>query len=289
MNLQHEQDYINNAVIPPPNSSADYENYTKYTRVIIDSKDRDKSLFPQPNAYEIKLDDDIDDVINVQLLNISVQMSMYMINQYFNTFTLQINGIKYDIILDTGNYTESELATEIANKCNVVAPGNFACAYNTKLDNFIIKSKDPFTLHFETQENSLCHLLGFDTKSYASSLDASDATYTNVVKAPYRKNFAYNDYIIMCIDQFDINKSNTTDLNRSFAIIPSMYKNMNISDDPQIKKYFSPPLPRLAKLKIKFLDRFGNLYDFNNIDHHFELLFESFKQKRKYQNIFFNR
>ena len=50
-----------------------------------------------------------------------------------------------------------------------------------------------------------------------------------------------------------------------------------------------PVRSRLSKLRIKIMDRYGNPYALNNLDHHFELIFESFKQKRKYQNIFFNR
>ena len=39
---------------------------------------------------------------------------------------------------------------------------------------------------------------------------------------------------------------------------------------------------------ITFYDRFNNLYDFQNIDHRFEILFKSHKQRRKYGSILQN-
>ena len=90
----------------------------------------------------------------------------------------------------------------------------------------------------------------------------------------------------MSIEQFDLLKSIDRDLNKSFAMIPKMYQNLSIADSAKYKKNFSPPIPKLAKLRIKFFDRFGNPYDFQNVDHRFELLITSAKQRRKYGNIF---
>jgi hypothetical protein len=287
MNLQHDEEYIHNAVIPPPNVKPDFETFKKYNRVVVDSKDRDMKLFPNPNSYEITLYDDIEDVLNVQLLNISVPLSSYLINNTFNTFQLTIGDTTSNITLDKGDYSATELAAEITSKMNIVS-NKFLCEYVPKLDHFIFRSKIAYSIDFTTNKNSLAPLLGFDIAIY-NGIITDNSTYPYVIESPYRKNFDFNNYIIMNIDQFDINKSSNTDLNRSFAIIPANYNILNISDDPIIKKYFSPPLARLSKLRIRFFDRFGNPYEFNNLDHHFELIFESMKQKRKYQNIFFNR
>jgi hypothetical protein len=61
---------------------------------------------------------------------------------------------------------------------------------------------------------------------------------------------------------------------------------LNISAAPELIKIFSPPIPRLTKLVITFLDRYGNPYDFCNMEHRFEILVKSHKQARKYCHIF---
>lgn len=292
MNLQNEdfqKSFIDKAVIVPPESKPDFEVYKRFTRVVIDSKDRDKGLFPNTNAYEITLDDEIEDVLQAQLLNIDIPLSTYLINSHFRTFNVATASSPefQDVVLDTGNYSEIELAVEITRAMNDMFPSNtFQVEYVTKKDNYILKSTAPFRIKFT---NAIAQLLGFDEQTtYNSSLNGQ-SPWAHTLQSPHRSNFKYNNYVVMTIDQFDINKSNNNTLNKSFAVITGNYSSMNISDDPQIVKRFSPPLSRLAKLRIKFHDRFGNPYDFNNIDHHFEILFESFKQKRKYQNIFFNR
>lgn len=93
----------------------------------------------------------------------------------------------------------------------------------------------------------------------------------------------------MNIDQFDILKSNNNDIHRTTAIIIDNYSNINMGDTPHLIKKFTPPISRLSRIKVSFTDKFGNPYDFQNMDHRIELIFKSFTQKRKYQNLFINR
>ena len=90
----------------------------------------------------------------------------------------------------------------------------------------------------------------------------------------------------MNIESFDVNKSNSNTLHRTTAILGEPYVRLSLADIPNVVKRFSPTIPRLARIKVTFTDRFGNLYDFQNIDHRVDIVFTSFKQKRKYQNIF---
>ena len=287
MESQHdintEQEFINNAIIPPPQNTPSIETNTKTTRIVIDSKDRDVNLYPEPNSYEVRFDDDIEDVMNMQLVSIDCPLSSYMINKYFNTFTLIVNNESRDIVLEEGDYTEQELATHITDMLNVASSG-FLVTYTSKKDGFIFTGTAPFSISFKNQsiKNSLHSMLGFKHETYISNS-------SNVITSPYRKNFNFNNYIVMSIDQFDLLKSNSNNLHRTFAVIVKSYYDMNMGDIPQLIKYCTPPIARLSRIKISFKDRYGNPYDFQNIDHRIELLFTSFKQKRKYQNIFLNR
>lgn len=291
----NEDDYYQSAVIRPPKDFKFFEADTRHTRIIVDSRIRDKSLFPNPNNYEIPLEDDINDVREARLVSMEIPMPMYLINPHFNKLYFRIASIDYVATVPSGDYSAVELAAAIEAAMNELVPtvvvGDFKVTYNARLDNFEIRCESAFTLLFgETvssawieKPNALSMLLGFSAhKNYYSEVDAADASFPNLVRSEYRRNFEYNNYLIMDIDQFDVLKSVDRDLNKSFAVIPKDYSLLNIADEASIIKTFSPPIGRLAKLRIKFYDRFGNPYDFQNMDHRFELIVTSFKQRRKY-------
>lgn len=283
----NQNDFFNNAVIEPPKEFMFYENNKKYTRIVVDSKDRNQSLFINPNEYEVVLDDDINDVVSAQLVSADVPFVTYLINNIFNQLFITIGGTTSTITLTIGDYSATDLASHIQSRLNALSANNFSVSYDSVKDNFRFRSKIAFTLVFP-ERNSLSMLLGFDNnRSFSSTVPGTEGdAFVNVVQSPYRKNFNFNKYIYLVIDQFDLNKGNAKPINKSFAALTEQYTNLSINDKPKIVKYFSPTIPRLGKLKISFYDRFGNMYDFQNHDHRLEFLFTSFKQKSKYQNIF---
>lgn len=283
-----DDDYVNHAIIRPPDNLPNLDTNKRVTRFVVDSRSRDIKLFPSPAQYEVIFDDDIDDVLSAKLVCADVPFSTYLINKYFNTLYMSMNGNSYKVVLDEGDYTPQQLATLIENAINnMVTSGDFTVSYESSTDNFRFKAKYGFSIDFSAK-NSLCYILGFSTKEYTSTAEGV-APYTNILNAEYRRNFNYCNYIVMSLEQFDTNKSVYNLLAKSFAIIPKKYTDLNISDKSQIIKTFSPSIPRLNKLRVKFYDPYGNLYDFQNHDHRYELVFTSFKQKRRYQQIFVNR
>ena len=282
----NQQDFLNKAVIQPPKEFLYYENNKKYTRIVIDSKDRNKVQYQNPNDYTIEFDDDINDVVSAQLISADVPFTTYLINENFKNLYITISGTTTEISLTTGDYTTTTLASHIQDKLNAFSSNNFSVAYDSIKDNFRFRSKVAFSLVFEGVSNPLSSLLGFNETTYTSSVSSEIDAYVNVIQSPYRKNFDYNKYIYLVIDQFDLNKGNAKPINKSYAALTEQYTQLSINDKPKIVKYFSPTIPRLSKLRISFYDRYGNNYDFQNQDHRLEFLFTSFKQKSKYQNIF---
>jgi hypothetical protein len=269
-------------VIKPP-SDLGGDNH-RFTRLAVDSRIRDKDLFPNPNHYDLLLDDDINDVVSAQLIYVDMPLNAYTINEYFNTLNFIFDNSSYKIVLDTGNYDATTLLEELNLKFdNLLGVDNIMVSYNRKKDSYSFTSTKPFSFLFPKTGNTLSYLLGFrDGTTYTSS--QVDNEY--VISSEFKLNFNYNNYAIMDIEQFDVLKSIDSDLNKSFALIPRAYNIQNIIDLPQYIKRFSPPIGKLAKLRVKIYDRFGNDYDFQNQDHRFEILITSFKQQRKYANIF---
>lgn len=276
-------DYFKNAVIPPPESPSEL---IKYTRIAIDSKNRNKSLHPNANKYEIKLSNEVSDVMSAKLINADIPMSMYLINKYFDTLVVSQNDVTHNVQLEHGDYKELELASMITRLLNTAfGDTQFVVSYNQYKDNYTFTSKDAFALTFGSSQNSLDALLGFNKDVYTST-PSGDSPYNHVITGDYRRNFDYNNCVIMYIDQFDCYQSPANEMDRCFAILPSVYSLLSMSDHPELIKTFSPPIPRLTKLVVQFYDRFGNLYDFNNLEHRFELLITSHKQGRRYNSIF---
>lgn len=282
----NDDDYIKYGVIKPP--SEFFQDNHKFTRIVVDSRIRDTSLYPSPNDYYIPFDDDINDVISAQLLYIDIPFTNYLINQYFNSInvTYKVGGITdttKTIIVNSGDYTNTTFLTALQDAFDTsFGIGAITVSYYPILDNYIFTSLYYFSLNFDGAKNSLAMLLGFNkNKTYIASNPSNW-----IITSEFKRNFNYNNYIILDIDQFDLLKSIDRDLNKSFAMIPLNYDSLNISDHPKYIKIFSPPIPRMTKLHIQLSDRFGNPYDFQNQDHRFEILITSFKQKRKYGNIF---
>ena len=269
-----DMDYYKYSVIKPPTIEDDNE---KITRLIIDSRVRNVDLYPDPNDYELLLDDDINDVVSAQLIYAQFYMNGYLINSYFNTLHVEYNGTVYPVELSQGNYNTTELKDEIQSKFDsVLGAGVLTITYSTKLDKYVFtKASGEFRFKFKGRVNNLALLLGFCDKKDYESIDS-------VISAPFRVNFDFNNYLIMDIEQFDLLKSSDSELNRTFAIISKTMTTMNVADQFNYVKRFTPPIPRLLKLRIRIYDRFGNKYDFQNKDHHFELVIKSFKHKRKY-------
>lgn len=286
-----EHEYMLNAIIPPP-IGKDTEGDRKVTRVVIDSRDRNLNLYPAPNNYEIVLDDDIDDVVRAQLIVADVPLSMYTVNSYFNKLNVVGNGIAQEVVLDAGDYKDStsSLPSMIASKLNAVyGADTFQVSYNAAKDRYEFTAKVAFSLNFTVQpaSASLHHLLGFRAAIYNSTATGT-APFSHVVNSEFRRNLNYNNYVILYIDKFDVNQGSSKLTTKSFAILTQNGDNNNadITEERKVIKHFAPPIPRLTKIKVTFTDRFGNLYDFQNADHRLEILFYSFRQRRKYGGLF---
>lgn len=277
----NEEDYNKYSIIKPPSDW--HGDHEKYTRVIVDSRVRNDN-FPNPNNYEIPFDDDINDVISAQLIYMDLPFSSYLINQYYNKLVFTVSAVDYTITIPTGDYDYSSLKAKINEQLIAAGLSAITIDVNPLLSSYFFSSSAPFTLKFQNQTNTIALLLGF--KNGTNYVSTGTGPYTIV--APYKYNFNFNNYIIMDIEQFDLLKSSDSILNKSFAVIPKNYDILGLSDNPKYIKRFSPPIAKLNKLRIRFYDRFGNDYDFQNMDHRFEILITSHKQRRRYGNIFAN-
>ena len=265
------------AIIRPPFEEA--KNTTvgnKFTRVVIDSRNRDRSIYPNPNKYVIDMETDIQETTSGEILIKDIPLSMYMINQYNNTFT--VNG--ESVVLAEGNYASGTLLAPVLN----IALGSFSInvSYEDAIDKFMFRSNSEFLFTFPVTSD-LALILGFVPGSEVEA-KVSNALTSFELLAPFRINLTADRFAVMRIEHFTINNSINPVLHKSSALIGKADA-LGVRTLTPMKKWFNPPIARLLKLMISFTDFYGNPYDFQNQDHRIEIMFESKKHLSRYTSF----
>ena len=282
-----------NHIIKPPELKTN-DIPKRYYRYVIDSRDRNLSHFPDPNNYEINLSEDIHDVQSVELLSFDVPFTKYLINSSNRTFYYKVDGNDCKFNIDEGDYNSvAELVTELNDKKDN-APFTFhemLKQNKIKITNDDGKAITLVCLGDEIQKNNYPLL----SKTYKSQLmkilglSLDNHTFSGSVEYPFphRVDIRKDKYMVMNLGQSSVNLSENNPTHKSFAIIKKDDLD-NKYTDLNYKKFYNPPIPSMAKLRISFKDYNGQLYDFQNQDHMFELMFCCFKNQRKYNDIFHN-
>ena len=253
-------DFKNSMIIKPPKEESGAQ---KLTRVVVDSRDRDRTLYPFPNYYIVELETDIIEVTAGEVLIKDIQLSAYLINKFNNTCKLNDTVITLPI----GDYTVGTLASALSASTALLV------VHDTATDKYTFTSStaSAFTMSFE---GDLALILGFVPGSINESQQGT-------LVAPFRTNLNTSHYAVLSIDQFTINHSSNSVLHKSTALIGKLDTQVVRSIVP-IKKVFNPPIARLVKLVISFTDYYGNPYDFQNKDHRLEIMLESKKHASWY-------
>ena len=276
------------AIIDPPKMIQQDIPKRKY-KYIIDSRDRNMNLYPNPSKYSITLDEEITDVISVELLLTDFPFNSYNVTEHNNVLHTSIG----DFDIPEGEYDAESIASTLDNTINDLTITYDVIKHKLIFRNdsastitlcFLNENKKQFSPETKVdvyKEKSIGKLLGFDIKDYSIMTNES-------LQAPFVLDLNQDNYIIMYMDRARNYFSQNTNANQCFAIITkseSPTLGLNIIDQTTIK-YFNPPIPSLKKLSFKFKRYDGNYYDFQNIEHRFVLLFTCYKQTRCYNEIF---
>lgn len=126
--------------------------------------------------------------------------------------------------------------------------------------------------------SSLGYLLGF-LPNYDYYFAIGNVTPTEIT-APYSSNFNKAQIAILNIDGFNINyASNEYSNNWSYAAFPVNKDDAKYRAGHPIIKKFKSPTGYIKQLDIKLTDIFGNPFDLQNEEIHFDLMFEVINQR----------
>jgi hypothetical protein len=265
----------------------------KVVRLVINSNERNKVLFTNPNSYEINLVDDIPYVTFVKLIASVFPFSSYTITTTNNLIHYTMANTAMVASIPIGDYTDGDdlaSAVQAALQASVNGTQMFNVMYVSRTDNFVIQCTRSFTLNFKGEAfvsqfnnnpdfrypvHSAGAVLGFGISSYASAPIGGGGVYQNAIQSPFRMNLKFFDDIIVNIELMNLNKSTSDSVNESFLVLSKNGENVTHYDSHHVAKYFYPPVAKLNKIKVTITDMNGNLYDFQNQDHRMELMVET--------------
>jgi hypothetical protein len=300
MDVQTIDLFKHHAIIPPPEN----KDIFRKKRLIIDSRDRNTTLYPNPNKYTIRIDEGLQDVVSIELAISDFPFNEYNITPNNNILHISNepsgpNVTYIPVEIPPGRYDGPELSTTIATEISAVFPNTaWDVQFNSNTSKITLSSSNTaFSLNFKNtiprkfdeidvydyMPRSIGRILGFSPEEYTTT-ESSPFKIT----APYPVDLRNESYIIMFLSRAKIYLSQNNASNQCFAILrlENNDKWLSTLNTEPVRKSFTPPIPDLSSLRFKFVDYYGNAYDFQNKEHRFELIVTMLKQGRKYTDDF---
>lgn len=268
-------------------------NYIKEDYLLIDSRDRNQTDYPNPNNYQIDLNEEYKDILSVSLISSNVPKSQYLINSSNNVLNfIDVNSTEFEVQIPIGNYTITELTNQITSSLNAAGSANtFSVSSNSKTNKITISSASNFQLLFnggtETYNNSTRTIYKENSIGKLIGFSMTDLSGSNSYTSQNQYDLNGPTYVLLHINELNNLDGIKNSIKDAFAKIPfdtnqNEYKFFKESNDYEVITEFSPPLAKLAQLNIRFLNYDNSLYDFGGLDHTFLLKIKRLNQSQGY-------
>ena len=247
--------------------------------ILIDSRDRDESLYPHPNGYRVRLPKKYRNVVSARLLAMSLPTSFYVFTaaQGNTELLVSVNGSMKRLLVPDGNYTPQNMALSLQTLLLDEFPDNtFEVGIDPVTLKLIIRCLEGAAVAVQVPDpssagadRSLASLLGFRGGEDGSSgtLISSALVNTN----PWL-------YIVLDIDELStideggvggdvVGKGCFAHISLPASAFSYIFReDMTTPAVPQ-----SPPISSLQTLTVTFRTHDGRPLDFQGIDHAFVL------------------
>ena len=235
---------------------------------------RDKNIYPDPNGYELELDESVDKIVEVEVIDLQLPYTFYNVDTTNNKlyFDIQFNNPATTtpatplvnetgfIYVAPGHYTTTELAIELQRQFNQLfgdelnkigvtylpSPGKFFFYINT---NYYPggSSVNLFSLLFKDKPQAMSKAIGFSPDTVSVTTTSQIPTFAPKPDTqPYQTGFFTDD------------KSGTFPGGPSWGIVADIYQGYIISEthiiNDKFQQIFLKLIPQLT----------GNSYSFAN-------------------------
>ena len=276
-----------------------YDTRTKIYNMVVDSRDRNHDLFPNPNNYHIEIDNELRDILAIELISAELPAVQYNINENNNLLYFNEGGDSMIAEIAIGQYDDiNVLSTAIQTALNstIGSSGDYSVSVSSLTRKFTLsKGSGTFNLEFLGDNETFVHdqtRTVYKEKNIGPVIGFSRRDLTGLLS--YTGDNQYNingeTYILMYIKELENMESvsgNKT-IHDSFTKINIGDKSSNnIKFYTQLNEYisrvtFTPPLMKLSQMIIKFYNYDGSYYDFGGREHSLFFKIETFNQPKEY-------
>lgn len=245
--------------------------------LLIDSRDRDYSLYPNSNSYKLDFNRKYRDVVAIKLTKGMIPHSGFYVSSQNNTIYFSEGTTNLTASIVTGYYTQAELFTAIETAMDAAGSNTYSLALTSdQKRNVIITATDTFKLQFlsatgEYLENCMGRLLGFALENSATAATTQTGTH------PFCENIDEEPYVAIHLKEAPNMCSLGRGADQAFAIIPLQSTNADgcgreffgkhTANTGETVKHYNPPIDTLRSMTIQFKKHDGSLYDFNGKEH----------------------
>lgn len=238
--------------------------------ILIDSRDRDITKYPNPSEYVIDLPTIYKNVTSARLVSAELPSSYYVFSSSKGNTTLKINisspALSRSITIPDGNYGLANLEVVLQSAINA-AFSNDGVTFEVAVDRTTYKmtitcSNASKIVGIDTTGQSLAYYLGFK----------SGGTGTGFVVGSGVVSLNPETYILISIDPLDrVDEAGANGGgDRVFAKIPISVNSFDVAmyDKQLTCNTILPPIAKLDKMRVRM--RFhgsSSLIDFNGADH----------------------
>lgn len=237
----------------------------------IDSRDRENASTTSQNSYRVRFDG-VEQVIAMQLISSSIPNTEYSVNSTNNKVDFYNGSTTYNITLTAGTYTAADLADELNTQMNTAVGTGFGVTYTVSYDSttkkFTVSNVLPGSHQFlfatgANAANSAAQPLGFS---------AADTTLAATTTSDQQVNLLGEPFVYMRLIGIG-NLLTSSSTSEAFAKIEFSVPPANVAYNQHVAEVrrFSPPLPSLDHLDVRFEKLDGTLYDFNEFDHSYTI------------------
>lgn len=252
--------------------------------IYVTSDNRDTNLYPYANTYVMDLIEPIKDITEITLMSARVPNTLYNMPQTPGTNVLTVvttNGTS-NITINPGFYNASDIVTTVSALIPAADPWTLEfVSYEGK---FLFTSPNLVSVNVHTTQAR--QMFGISGLTAATSM-SSDPVYKNWSSYPGGTKFVKSanisdpvlqSYIFLDIDELkspyihDTRSSPyaTKLMNHCFGVVPldnafGTFKSFKESDF-KLPIKLKHPIPSLSRLTIRWIDRDGNIVNFNGLD-----------------------
>ena len=251
----------------------------RQTTIVVNSRDRNYSNYPNPNHFRYSLRRPLTNVISIELINATIPSLLFTIEPTWGSFTFSEETTKYNITLTPGYYTDSTIMVELQRQLNAISTkiNTYSVTQDPRNLSIIIEATNGspvnFSLLFSSGDfkddinpntlalisiNTPARLLGFGLNDYTSS--------GYIITSPLPidlENFFNRLYLHLETDGRSLARmemgAGRQDCFHIFNIEPGIHHYTSLNKDTIQSMFTSSPAPiaRMANLNVDIRDEFN--------------------------------